>query len=137
MSKVYDFKNHRWVEEWIEPGHKLVDGRETKRYRWFKYGCVEMVDDDVISGEIGAKYRGRTYDVAIIANELFVTYSSSNLKGSKFFSTTTKVSSQPFDKPFDEEELESILSWRSGIDIIDKYMEYANKLYENWKEGKK
>lgn len=133
---MYDFKNKRWREEWVEPGHKLVDGRETKRYRWFKYGCVEMADDDVISGEIGAKYRGRTYDVAIIAGVLFVMYRSSNPKGSKFFNTLMEVHPQHFNKPFDEEELESILSWRSGIDIIDKYMEYANEIYRNWKEGK-
>lgn len=134
---MYDFKNQCWVEEWVEPGHKLVDGRETKRYRWFNYGCVEMADDDVFAGEIGAKYRGRTYDVAIIAGELFVTYSSSNLKGSKFFSTTTKVEPQPFDKPFEDEELVNVLAWRSGIEIIDKYMERANEIYRNWKEDKK
>lgn len=131
--KKYWFKNWDWLEHWAEVGNKLVDGRETMKSNWFKYGVVEHVGNDIIGGEISIKYRGRAHMIRIIDNELFVSYHSSQLKGSKFFSTTKKVHAKPFDKPYEQEELENILSVRTDIELINSYMICAEKIFRNWK----
>ena len=100
---------------------------------WYKYGVVEHIGNEIIGGEISIKYIGRTQTISIIANELFVSYHSTQLKGSKFFSTTKKVHPKPFDKPYEQEELENILSVRTDIELINSYMTCAEKIFRNWK----
>lgn len=120
------------LDHYSHVGHELEDGRTTTVECWFKYGYVEYAEDEIIQGEINLKYRGRTHEIAMVRGELFINYMSTQLKGSKHFTTADNFKVQGLWKDFEPDDLENILKIRTDIERINKFMEACKKIYERW-----
>lgn len=125
------------LEHYFHKGRELVDGRITTVEHWFKYGYVEYVDDEIIQGQINLKYRGRTHEISMIRGELFIAYISTQLKGSKHFTTTKNFKIQGFWKDFDNDDLKKIVTIRTDVERINNFMDVCERIYERWLYDKK
>lgn len=121
------------LEHYFHKGHELVDGRITTVEHWFKYGYVEYVDDEIIQGQINLKYHGRTHEISMIRGELFITYISTQLKGSKHFTTAKNFKIQGFWNDFENDDLEKIVKIRTDVERINNFMDVCERIYERCK----
>lgn len=114
---------------------KYVDGKISTRTDIYKYGYIEHFGNRVIAGDINIKYIGLTYSIAIINNHLIIYYASTNLYGSKHFTTSKSYdknyeSRLKYDKELDIERVINILNVRTEEVLINKFMELANYILE-------
>lgn len=118
--------------------HRLYVNRKVSTMtHFYKYGQIEHFNGDVVSGDINIKYRGLTYSIAVINNHLLIHYSSTNVGGSRYFTTSESYNKSyksellhPFDKELEIEKVIEILKVRTDKKLVNSLMELANYILE-------